>query len=204
MTFKSKTNNMNIKLKRSFTYTVLSLLSFFTYTQLLAQEYSGKSLLKLDVGLIGTWLNYEYTLNKKFSLLSEIGLDGLIYSHHADGIGLILSTRIKQGMRFYYDQEALENDGKTTPNKAGNFFTFLVDYIPPNLSYVPFGQREVLRQIRALSYWGLRRDLDKRLVFETHLGFGYVYNIGHSLEQKHNLAWDLRIGIGYSLVNLSR
>lgn len=179
--------------------TAITVSSFLNF--MLGQSIDNRlhNILKLDLGISGTWINIEYPISKNIALLTEIGVNPLIFSRVGDPIGVLFSGRIKQGVRLYYDREFRFNEEIVIDNNTGNFFTFIIDYQPPFFSWSSDSSKMILREVRIIPSWGLRRSIGRRFIIEGHLGFGYGYTINNIPKEQHNIVYDIKIAVGYVL-----
>jgi hypothetical protein len=164
-----------------------------------AQENALRTFGKWDIGVLGTWLNIEYPLARNITAMSEIGLSPVIFGGYERGSGVLLSGRLRQGVRLYYNRTKRMEKGRNLRHNSGNYFGFDVDYQPPGLYWTSDQSRSVIREFRAMPTFGLRRAFGKRMVIDGHLGIGYGYSLGSNIALPHNMVYDFRISVGVLL-----
>lgn len=157
------------------------------------------TIVKWDVGLIGSWINSEIPLMGQWVLQPEVGINFAFFGGSQNSVNLAFSGRVALGARNYYDRKNRISKNKKTLNNSGNFFQFTLDYQPKGFEWSSDRDRSFLREIRLIPSWGLRRNIGySNWVLEGRLGVGYARAVeDNGFERRDSLAYDFGLSIGY-------
>lgn len=161
-----------------------------------------QKLCRWDIGLFGTWINYEHPIAEQWSLFGDVGFNPIIFGGNFSSKGFGLSGRVSVGARYYYDRNIRIVKNKKLINNSGNFLQIMTDFQPPGFSYVSVNDRSIISELRFIPAWGGRRNIgNSRWSFEGRLGVGYSYILDDVVtERKHTIAYDIRLAIGYMIL----
>ena len=173
---------------------VIVLMGITTFS--IAQEKQKlEDIFSVEIGLIGGWINYEKTLNEKFTLNTEFGYaGGILKGTNGHSLDYIFTTIFSLEPRYYYNfNKRLEKEKNITNNSA--------NYLAIDFSYVPDWFTETNRQgagvtssISIIPKWGFRRNIIQNLNFDFATGLGY----SSAKYRENNLQTVLDIRLSYS------
>ena len=160
-----------------------------------------QKLVRLDIGLLGTWASYEHPIAAKWTLMTEVGANPVIFGGSLASKGFGVSGRVSFGTRYYYDRNIRIAKNMKIINNSGNFLQLIADYQPSGFGYISVSDRSIIRELRFIPVWGGRRNIgSSRWSFESRIGIGYSYIIEDvETERTHNIAYDIRLVIGYTI-----
>lgn len=156
-------------------------------------------MIRWDIGLLGTWLNYEHPIAQKWTMVGEVGLNPTFFGGIISSKGFGVAGRLSVSCRYFYDKRWRISNNKNFANNSGNFIQIVVDYQPPGFDYINVNDRNIIRELRLIpSICGRRNIKNGRFSYEARLGMGYSYLLDKvETETTHNFAYDLRFSIGY-------
>ncbi|WP_443939984.1 hypothetical protein [Pedobacter sp. MW01-1-1] len=114
---------------------------FATTSKLCAQQQDSvpsveKSIFNIQIGLVGSWVNYEGRLSNPFTIRTEIGLTGAAWETPRYGDQFYsIAPNVTVEPRFYYNLGRRLKKGKNIKNNTGNFFSLKTSY-SPNVFYI--------------------------------------------------------------------
>ena len=133
-----------------------------------------KDLFNAEAGLIGVWINYEKTLNDKFTLNTELGYaGGVLKGTDNRSIDYIFTTIFSLEPRYYYNFNKRLEKSKNVTNNAANYFTTEFYYVPNWLTKSNRLDASVEPNFGIIPKWGVRRNLVQNLNFDFAIGIGY-------------------------------
>lgn len=185
---------------RKLNYNLILFLSLSVHVCAQTSSSTLQKQMRFDIGVWGSWLNYELPVAEQYSIVSELGIIPYIFGGEASSNGYALSTRLLTGVRYYYKPDERSADNAIFSN-TGYFISLFADYQPPRLTYISVDDRAVSREFRIIPSWGLRKVFgSSRWSFEGRLGIGYSASLDNrSAAEKHSLAYDLRASISYKI-----
>ena len=159
-----------------------------------------RSLVNIQVGIIGGYVSYEVRLGNQFALRTEAGLATNLYSRIGEGY---FTPNLTVEPRWYYNIEKRVRLNKRTRNNSANFATIAITYYDAVFKvrggddddYVP-------QQIAFMPKYGIRRDIGRtNLNYEIALGIGYLLFLDDATKptvKRGELAADIHFRIGYT------
>ncbi|HZH70226.1 MAG TPA: hypothetical protein VFD80_07245 [Flavobacteriaceae bacterium] len=160
-----------------------------------------KSIFGAQIGIFGIWLHHEARLSNKIALRSEIGLDtGLWWGEIYKNTGLVAGPVLTLEPRWYYNINKRNRKGKSTSDNSGNFISIKTSYHPDWFVISNYQNIRIVSDISFVPTWGIRRNIGKKLNFETGIGLGYWTTVNTSSYWFSNLsgvAGNLHLRFGY-------
>jgi len=158
-----------------------------------------KHQLKWDIGILGTWLNYEMPIKENWTLIAEIGVNPVVFGgQSSNSAGTALAGRISLAPMFYYNRQNRVDRNLNISNNSGNYISMTFDYVPSYLTWSSNESRAILPEVRIIPTWGLRRNFYRNWMYEGKFGIGYSRLLNETLGYKSNsVAFDIRFSIGY-------
>jgi len=159
-----------------------------------------RSLVNIQVGIVGGYVSYEARLGNQFALRTEAGLATNLYSRIGEGY---FTPNLTVEPRWYYNIEKRVRLNKRTRNNSANFATIAVTYYDAVFKvrggddddYVP-------QQIAFMPKYGIKRDIGRtNLNYEIALGIGYLLFLDDATKptaKTGELAADIHFRIGYT------
>lgn len=167
-----------------------------------------KSLYGVQIGLVNASFQYETKLDRKITLLTEVGLNlGSSTRKYADPTikdekVTVLSPYITFEPRFYYSLDRRNKLGKKTYNNSSNYFSLTTSYISNKTPLLHTGNFDIVSEVVIIPKYGIRRAFAKHFNYEFSAGFGYQYNIfsnSNGCNCDHNSTiLDIQTRIGYN------
>ncbi|MEY5069880.1 MAG: hypothetical protein RLZ47_1742 [Bacteroidota bacterium] len=157
----------------------------------------------IQIGLLGGWVHHEAKISNRVVLRAELGFDSGIWGgSFYDEIGFLMTPVITAEPRLYYNLEKRAAKNKSTEGNSGNFLALKTSYHPDWFVISNMDNVEVISDISIIPTWGIKRNLSKRLNFETGLGLGYRYifakQAGYSANEG-DVAMNLHLRFGFKL-----
>ncbi|TRW22403.1 hypothetical protein FMM05_18035 [Flavobacterium zepuense] len=192
-----------MKKLRCFIIALTAFCGFSTYAQdsLITQPLpTVRSLVNIQVGIVGGYVSYEARISNQFALRTEAGLATNLYSRISEGY---FTPNLTVEPRWYYNIEKRARLNKRTRNNSANFATVAVTYYDAVFKvrggddddYVP-------QQIAFMPKYGIRRDIGRtNLNYEIALGIGYLLFLDDATKptvKTGELAADIHFRIGYT------
>ena len=159
-----------------------------------------KSIVNIQTGFLGVWVNNESRLSNKVALRSEIGLDAGFMGSIYNKKGFILAPVLTLEPRWYYNLKKRNTNSKQIKNNSGNFFGIKTSYNPDWFVISNYDGISVFNQIFIIPKWGIRRNLGRHFNFEAGGGIGYRYYFMKSsgyISNESEAAADLHLRIGF-------
>lgn len=162
-----------------------------------------RSIFGIQIGLLGTWGYNELKLSNAITLRTEVGFDiGIFGGYSYDRTQFIMEPVITLEPRYYYNLEKRIAKHKNIRNNTGNFLTLKASYHPDWFVITNSEQRfGLINQIALIPKWGIRRNFQRHLNFESGVGVGLLFFLGpaaSNLPRKTLGIIDLHLRVGYS------
>lgn len=164
------------------------LLAFFIFTfHAVAQTTENtesielERILKLELGLQGIGVGYEFPLSEKWSVNLSAGLGGG-YSVYASSFRstFVINQPVaysRSEFKYIYNRRKRLSKSKSILHNTGNYLALQTKYTTRRV----FGgttwdeitdplNRTLLNEI----HWGIQRPLGQKFIFNSHIGFGYA------------------------------
>lgn len=156
-----------------------------------------KSIYGAQIGVLGFYGYNESRLSNTIALRTELGLDGGVYISKSFGNDFIFTPVITLEPRWYYNLEKRASKSKSIRRNSGNFLSLKVSYHPDLFVISSRRNTFVPNQISIIPTWGIRRNLGKKLNFETGIGIGYrrIFNKNYIDKNEGVVNLHLRIGL---------
>ncbi|TDD93540.1 hypothetical protein [Flavobacterium cellulosilyticum] len=162
----------------------------------------------VQLGLLNTSFQYETKLDRKITLLTELGLqleistkefnDPLIKNETTTNVSPYLTME----PRFYYSLDRRSKLGKKTYNNSANYFSVAATYISNQTPLVHNGNFDIVSSFSIIPRYGIRRAFAKHFNYEFSGGAGYLYAIFSETDgcncEHNNTAIDVQARIGYN------
>ena len=159
----------------------LLVLASFTYAQ--NEDSTGLTKFgRLNIGVHGIEFSYELPISNK-----------LVWENNL-GIGLGMNTNggmahyyfaldrptpfVKSELKFIYNRKKRISKERNIHNNSGNYIGFQAKYSFGNNNVYDLNE-SILTEI----HWGLQKNLGKRFLFNTHVGFGYLWDFHNKTGQ---------------------
>ncbi len=182
-------------MKKPFFTILLAALSTITFAQ--EKEASlKKEIVSIDIGFLGTWINYERHLSGQFTLKSELGLEGAFgQGFISDGNTYFAFTpTIRLEPRYYYNFNRRNKLEKKISYNAANYFALTTTYIPNLFTISNVSNIEFQRGVLLIPKWGMQRTIGQRMNFQFALGAGPFLS---NLKTEIVFGLDLRFGYNF-------
>ena len=131
-----------------------------------------KSILSIQTGYFGTWINHELKLHKKFALRTEFGTEyRLKFAIKQSFDSLKNQVSIFLEPKYYFNLKKRESKNKNIKNNAGNYISLRTNFnILNNLE-----NGEIYFHNLTPTY-GLRRNITSHINLELSFGYGISYS----------------------------
>lgn len=163
--------------------------SLFTYNAI-AQETETrasveKSIIGVQAGPFGVWINYEFKLANQLSLRTEAGIT-TEYWYSGDryngkpGInrGWSYNPIVTAEPRWYYNLNRRVKKDRDIKGNSGNFVSLPVSF-HSDLFFINTNEKNGasldMNIISIVPTWGIRRTIGKHFDYEAAIGLGYGY-----------------------------
>ena len=146
-----------------------------------------KSIVGIQTGFLGIWLNNEAKLSDKWALKSEIGFDsGIFDGSFYDKPGFLMTPVLTVEPRWYYNLAKRSSKLKNIKKNSGNFIGIRTSYNPDWFVISNYKNLTVINQLSLIPKWAIRRSIGNNFNFETGLGIGYRYYFAKSAGYPNN------------------
>lgn len=131
-----------------------------------------KEIVSVDIGFLGTWINYERHLDGLFTLKSAVGLEGGFgQGFISEGKSYFAFTpTIRAEPRYYYNFNRRVKLEKKTSYNAANYFALTVLYVPDLFTISNVPGYEFQSGVALEPKWGIQRTIGKRFNFQFAFG----------------------------------
>lgn len=167
-------------MKKSFVLAFV-LMSFMVKAQ---EEVSvEKKLLGIQLGYINTSFQYETKLDRKITLLSEVGITlatskkDYVDPNIKDERVSVIAPYLNLEPRWYYGLDRREKFGRNTKHNSSNYVAFSTSYVSNKTPIVHSGNFDIVSALYVIPKYGIRRAFAKNFNYEFSAGLGYQYNI---------------------------
>ena len=185
----------------------LVLLSFWAKAQETEKVSVAKELFGVQLGLISASFQYEFKLDRKLTLMGEVGAEYLYSSRERNDAAktqesvTIIAPYIAFEPRWYYGLDRRQRLGKNTQNNSSNYVGLTTSYFSTQTPLFKSGDYGIVSAIRVIPRYGIRRSFAKNFNYEFSGGVGYMYNIFNNNEcncEHNSTTIDLQARIGYN------
>ena len=130
-----------------------------------------KSILSIQTGYFGTWINHELKLHKKFALRTEFGTEyRLKFAIKQSFDSLKNQVSIFLEPKYYFNLKKRESKNKNIKNNAGNYISLRINLnILNNLEIGEFYFYDLTPT------FGIRRNITSHFNLEFSCGYGLSY-----------------------------
>lgn len=142
-----------------------------------SKETSLKKIVSVDIGFLGTWLNYERHLKGLFTLKSQLGLEGGFGSSNIIGVDTYVAfiPTIRAEPRYYYNFNQRVKKEKKTLFNAADYFAVTVAYYPDLFIIANVSDLTFESGVYLIPKWGMQRTIGKRINFQFAVGAGVFF-----------------------------
>jgi hypothetical protein len=158
--------------------TILSILFCLVYFISFSQKKSSekvsveKSILSIQTGYFGTWINHELKLHKKIALRTEIGTEyRLKFAIKQSFDSLKNQVSIFLEPKYYFNLTKRESKNKNIKNNAGNYIS-----LRTNLNILNNLENGEIYFHTLTPTYGIRRNLTSHFNLELSFGYGISYS----------------------------
>lgn len=187
------------------TFILISFLSKAQNTEKVSVE---KNLFGFQLGLLSSGFQYETRLDRKITLMSEVGLTLVLSTKEfnnpeiKDITTTISAPFVTLEPRWYYGLDRRSKLGRNTKNNSSNYSSLKTSFISSETPIIKNGDFDVVSAIKIVPMYGIRRSFSKNFNYEFSAGYGYQYNIfskTNPCDCKHSTTdIDLQARIGYN------
>jgi len=157
---------------------ILLLIFYFFYSITFSQKSTSekvsveKSILSIQTGYFGTWINHELKFHKKFALRTEVGTEyRLKFAIKQSFDSLKNQVSIFLEPKYYFNLKKRESKNKNIKNNAGNYISLRTNInILNNLE-----TGEIYFHTLTPTY-GIRRNITSHFNLELSFGYGISYS----------------------------
>ena len=164
-------------MKKTILSILLCLVYFISFSQKKSSEKVSveKSILSIQTGYFGTWINHELKFRKKFALRTELGTEyRLKFAIKQSFDSLKNQVSIFLEPKYYFNLIKRESKNKNIKNNAANYISLRTNFnILNNLE-----NGEIYFHTLTPTY-GIRRNITSH--FNLELSFGYGISYSYSL-----------------------
>ena len=186
----------------------LVLLSIIAKAQEVEKVSVEKNLYGAYIGLLSSGFQYETRLDRKTTIMSEVGLTLVTSTKESnnpeikDKTTTIFAPYISLEPRWYYGLDRRSKLGRNTKNNSSNYISLKTSFISSKTPVIKNGDFDVVSVIMIIPKYGIRRSFSKNFYYEFSGGYGYQYNIFSKIsgcDCKHSSAdIDIQARIGYN------
>ena len=183
----------------------LVLVSFFIKAQDVSVE---KKLFGVQFGLLSSGFQYETKLQRKMTLMTELGLTLVMSTKEfnnpniKDKTTTIFAPYLSLEPRWYYGLDRRNKLGRNIKNNSSNFISLKSSFISSKTPVIKNGSFDITPAIFLAPMYGIRRSFAKNFHYQFSGGYGYQYNFFSKSEGcncKHfTTDIDLQASIGYN------
>ena len=159
---------------KKFTLLIIFYLVYFvSFSQKSSENVSvEKSILSIQTGYFGTWVNHELKLHKKIALRTEFGTEyRLKFAIKQSFDSLKNQVSIFLEPKYYFNLVKRESKNKNIKNNAGNYISLRTNFnILNNL------ENEDVYFHNLTPTFGIRRNITSHFNLELSFGYGISYS----------------------------
>ena len=158
---------------------IFFLISIVFHLNMFSQEITSKkekvsvekSILSIQTGYFGTWINYELKLHNQFALRTELGSEyRLKFAIKQSFDSLKNQVSIFLEPKYYFNLKKRESKNKNIKNNAGNYISLRINLnILNNLEIGEFYFYDLTPS------FGIRRNITSHFNLEFSCGYGLSY-----------------------------
>jgi hypothetical protein len=131
-----------------------------------------KSILSIQTGYFGIWINHELKLHKKIALRTEIGTEyRLKFAIKQSFNSLKHQVSLFIEPKYYFNLLKREKKNKNIKNNAGNFIS-----LRTNLNILNNLENGEVYFYNLTPTFGIRRNISSHFNLELHFGYGISYS----------------------------
>ena len=152
---------------------IFYLVYFISFSQKSSEKVSvEKSILSIQTGYFGTWINHELKLHKKIALRTEIGTEyRLKFAIKQSFDSLKNQVSIFLEPKYYFNLVKRESKNKNIKNNAGNYISLRTNFnILNNL------ENGDVYFHNLTPTFGIRRNITSHFNLELSFGYGISYS----------------------------
>ena len=159
---------------------IFFLISIVFHLNMFSQEITSKkekvsvekSILSIQTGYFGTWINYELKLHNQFALRTELGSEyRLKFAIKQSFDSLKNQVSIFLEPKYYFNLKKRESKNKNIKNNAGNYISLRINLnILNNLEIGEFYFYDLTPT------FGIRRNITSHFNLELSFGYGISYS----------------------------
>ena len=184
------------------------LFSFIAKAQEVEKVSVEKNLNGVQLGLLNTSFQYETQLDRKITLLTEIGLmfgySTREFNNAAikDQTTTIVAPYVTLEPRWYYGLDRRAKLGRNTKHNSSNYVGLTTSYASAKTPLIKNGNFDIVSAVYIIPRFGIRRVFAKNFNYEFSSGVGYQYNVFSKNEgcdcDHNNTTIDVQARIGYN------
>ncbi|RUA11683.1 MAG: hypothetical protein DSY82_03200 [Flavobacteriia bacterium] len=172
----------------------LLMVSAFTYSQNEENDNLTK-FGRINLGVHGIEFSYELPVSNKFVWENNLGI-GLGMNKNGSIAQYYWAFNkptpyLKSELKFVYNRNKRILKKRPVHNNSGNYIGLQAKYSFGNKNVYDLDET-VLTEI----HWGIQRNLGRRFLFNTHIGFGYLWDFDNSSGE---ISPTLGVRFGYRL-----
>jgi len=193
---------------KNYIFLAFVLLNALASAQVKKEVSVEENLYGVQLGYVNTSFQYEIKLDRKITLLTEVGLrQGSSIKEYNDPLlkdekATVFSPYITLEPRFYYSLDRREKLGKKIYNNSSNYFALTTSYVSTKTPLLKTGNFDIVPAIFIIPRYGIRRAFAKKFNYEFSGGFGYQYNVfskTQGCDCEHSITTiDIQTRIGYN------
>tara|TARA_B100001287_G_scaffold268546_1_gene264948 strand:+ start:277 stop:813 length:537 start_codon:yes stop_codon:yes gene_type:complete len=152
---------------------IFYLVYFISFSQKSSEKVSvEKSILSIQIGYFGTWINHELKLHKKIALRTEVGTEyRLKFAIKQSFDSLKNQVSIFLEPKYYFNLVKRESKNKNIKNNAGNYISLRTNFnILNNL------ENGDVYFHNLTPTFGIRRNITSHFNLELSFGYGISYS----------------------------
>ena len=152
---------------------IFYLVYFISFSQKSSKKVSvEKSILSIQTGYFGTWINHELKLHKKIALRTEVGTEyRLKFAIKQSFDSLKNQVSIFLEPKYYFNLVKRESKNKNIKNNAGNYISLRTNFnILNNL------ENGDVYFHNLTPTFGIRRNITSHFNLELSFGYGISYS----------------------------
>jgi hypothetical protein len=153
---------------------IFNLIYFISFSQKKSSEKVSveKSILSIQTGYFGTWINHELKFHKKFALRTELGTEyRLKFAIKQSFDSLKNQVSIFLEPKYYFNLTKRESKNKNIKNNAGNYIS-----LRTNLNILNNLENGEIYFHTLTPTYGIRRNLTSHFNLELSFGYGISYS----------------------------
>jgi hypothetical protein len=159
---------------KKFTLLVFNLIYFISFSQKKSSVKVSveKSILSIQTGYFGTWINHELKFHKKFALRTELGTEyRLKFAIKQSFDSLKNQVSIFLEPKYYFNLTKRESKNKKIKNNAGNYIS-----LRTNLNILNNLENGEIYFHTLTPTYGIRRNITSHFNLELSFGYGISYS----------------------------